>query len=162
MPFNTSDDFGRLPAMPSSPPSWTHGAPKWAAIIVLGGASLAGLGWALGRESSAWGKSQPQQQPAVAFATPVVAPPTVTATKEPTPAPSPTSNQTPSARKLVNVNTATQSELELLPGIGAAYAKRIIEYRATHAPFKRIEDLDPIKGIGPRTIERLRPLVTFE
>jgi competence protein ComEA len=67
-----------------------------------------------------------------------------------------------SPRKLINVNTATQSELELLPGIGPSLAKRIMEYRASHAAFKRVEDLDPVKGIGPRMIEKLRPLVGFE
>lgn len=137
-----------------TPPPWTAGAPKWAAIIVLSGASVAGLGWAFGRDSAAWGKQQTQPIPAPAPAAPSAALPA----QDPTPAPIPA----PSPRKLLNLNTATQSELELLPNIGPALAKRILDYRATHAPFRRLEDLDPIKGIGPRLLDRLRPFVTFE
>jgi competence protein ComEA len=68
----------------------------------------------------------------------------------------------PGIHKLVNVNTATAAELELLPGIGPALAKRIMDFRAAKGPFKRVEDLDGVKGIGPRTIERIRKLVTVE
>ncbi len=139
--------------MPPAPSNWTTGAPKWAAIFVLGGASIAGLGWALGRDSSAWGKQQTPPSPAPAGPSAPSATPALPK-QPPTPAPSPP--------KLINPNTATQADLELLPGIGPALATRIIEYRATHAPFKRIEDLDPIKGIGPRLIDKLRPLMTFE
>ena len=65
-------------------------------------------------------------------------------------------------RKLINVNTAGQGELELLPGIGPALAKRIIEYRTTKGAFKRVDDLDAVKGIGPKILERLRAQVTVE
>ncbi len=65
-------------------------------------------------------------------------------------------------RKLINVNTAGQGELELLPGIGPALAKRIIEYRTTKGVFKRVDDLDAVKGIGPKILERLRAQVTVE
>lgn len=61
----------------------------------------------------------------------------------------------------VNLNTATQAELEALPGIGPAYAQRIIERRAQGA-FTRIEDLDSVPGIGPKRLEQLRPYVTVE
>lgn len=60
---------------------------------------------------------------------------------------------------LIDVNTATEAELELLPGIGPAMAARITEDRRTRGPFRRVEDLDRVPGIGARTVARLRPLV---
>lgn len=59
----------------------------------------------------------------------------------------------------VDLNTATQSELESLPGIGPAKARAILEYRQQHGPFLSVEELAKVKGIGPATVERLRPEV---
>lgn len=50
--------------------------------------------------------------------------------------------------KKVNINTANQSELEKLPGIGPSVAIRIIEYRQQNGKFEKIEDLQNVKGIG--------------
>lgn len=50
--------------------------------------------------------------------------------------------------KKLNINTANQSELETLPGIGSAIASKIIEYREKNGKFKKIEDLKNVKGIG--------------
>ena len=58
----------------------------------------------------------------------------------------------------VNVNTASQAELEALPGIGPVIARRIIEGR----PYRSVEELERVKGIGPRRLEEIRPLVTAE
>jgi len=55
----------------------------------------------------------------------------------------------------MNVNTASEADLQLLPRIGPALAGRI----AAHRPFGSIEELTRVPGIGPRTLERLRPLV---
>ena len=63
------------------------------------------------------------------------------------------------AHHAIDLNTATKAELMLLPGIGPAYAERIILSREDQGPFERVEDLDRVKGIGPKTIERLRPFV---
>lgn len=61
----------------------------------------------------------------------------------------------------INVNTATLEELVALPGIGEVIAKRIIEYRETHGPFRRPEDLLEVKGIGPKKLEKIKDLVSF-
>ena len=57
---------------------------------------------------------------------------------------------------VVNLNTADPATLELLPGIGESKAATIVAFRAKHA-FKRIEDLDRVKGFGKKTISKLRP-----
>jgi len=61
----------------------------------------------------------------------------------------------------VNVNTATQEELESLNGIGPVKAKAIIDYRKQHGPFKSVEELDNVPGIGPATMEKIRGDVTL-
>lgn len=70
-----------------------------------------------------------------------------------------TPNPTPAIRSTININTATQAELELLPGIGPSLAGRIIEHRTRHGAFKTIADLDNVKGIGAKTLVKLTPLV---
>lgn len=60
----------------------------------------------------------------------------------------------------VDLNRATAAELEKLPGIGPALAARIVAWRETHGPFKTVEDLLAIPGIGPKTLEGLRDKVT--
>lgn len=62
----------------------------------------------------------------------------------------------PAPRLVVDVNAATAAELSLLPGIGPALAGRIIDAR----PLQHVEQLRSVRGIGPKTMERLRPLVT--
>jgi competence protein ComEA len=59
----------------------------------------------------------------------------------------------------VNLNTASQAELETLPRVGPATARKIIEYREA-SPFQSVDDLLNIHGIGEKTLEGLRPHVT--
>lgn len=61
--------------------------------------------------------------------------------------------------KKVNINTAAQSELETLPGIGEAIASRIIEYREQNGKFSKIEDLLNVKGIGDAKFEEIKEYV---
>lgn len=56
----------------------------------------------------------------------------------------------------INLNTASQSELETLPGIGPSKALAIIDYRETNGGFQTIEDLKNIGGIGEKTFEKLK------
>jgi len=60
----------------------------------------------------------------------------------------------------LNLNSATAGELESLPGIGAQTAARILEYRQKNGPFKKIEDLMNVKGIGEKGFLKLKPLLT--
>ena len=57
----------------------------------------------------------------------------------------------------LDINTASDYELAMLPGIGPATAAAIIEHRRTHGPFSTLEDLRQVKGIGPKTLEAIRP-----
>jgi len=57
---------------------------------------------------------------------------------------------------VVNLNTASQAELEALPGIGPRTAERILEYRQKNGSFKKIEDLMNVKGIGEKSFLKLK------
>jgi competence protein ComEA len=61
----------------------------------------------------------------------------------------------------ININTASASELEALPGVGPAMAARIVEFRAKNGGFKKLEDLMNVMGIGEKTFLKLKPLVTI-
>ncbi len=65
----------------------------------------------------------------------------------------------PSMKK-INLNSASASELELLPRIGPVLSQRIIDYRKTKGRFERIEDLMGVSGIGEKTFEKIRNLIT--
>lgn len=60
----------------------------------------------------------------------------------------------------VDLNKATASQLQEIPGIGPALANRIVEFREQNGPFKRIEDLMNVRGIGEKSFEKLRDRVT--
>jgi competence protein ComEA len=66
---------------------------------------------------------------------------------------------TATAASPVNLNTATPAQLETLPGIGAAAAKRIVEYRQKNGAFKKIEELMNVRGIGEKSFLKLKPLI---
>ena len=59
----------------------------------------------------------------------------------------------------IDLNRATAVEMEQLPGIGPAMAARILEYRAENGRFNSVDELDEVRGIGPKKLEKLRPLV---
>jgi competence protein ComEA len=60
----------------------------------------------------------------------------------------------------VNLNTATLEQLDALPGVGPAIAQRIIDSRQAEGPFRQVDDLTRVDGIGAKTLERLREQVT--
>jgi competence ComEA-like helix-hairpin-helix protein len=61
----------------------------------------------------------------------------------------------------LDLNAATINDLMRLPGIGPVMARRIVEYRAANGPFKKLQDLRKVKGIGVKTYEKLAPLVVI-
>ncbi len=60
---------------------------------------------------------------------------------------------------VVNLNTASAQQLDLLPGIGEKAAKRIIEHRSK-TPFAKVDDLRKVKGFGAKKLEKLKPFLT--
>ncbi len=67
-----------------------------------------------------------------------------------------------SQHAVININTATEAQLVKLPGIGPKKAKRIVETRKRLGGFKRIEDIMKVKGIGEKTFQRIRKLITVK
>jgi len=76
------------------------------------------------------------------------------------PAPKPAASSAPDAVAPLNLNTATQAQLEALPGIGASTATRILEYRQKNGGFKKVEDLMNVRGVGEKSFLKLKPLIT--
>ena len=66
----------------------------------------------------------------------------------------------PRPAAVINLNTATIAELEVLPGIGAKTAARIVDYREKKGPFKKIEELMNVQGIGEKSFLKLKPQLT--
>ncbi len=60
----------------------------------------------------------------------------------------------------VNINTASASELQALPGIGAKTAARIVEYRQKNGPFKKPEELMNVRGVGEKNFLKLKSQIT--
>lgn len=128
---------------------WTGGAAKWAAVAVLGGASVAGVWHGVTRNARTTGEG-------VGIAVVVPEAPEDVGTERA----GRSAGAGITAVAKVDLNAATAAELELLPGVGPATAAAIVEYRTLIKGFRSVDELDGVKGIGKRTIERLRPLVT--
>ena len=111
---------------------WTLGPARWVAFLLLASVSLAGLGWSIVN----W--SPPPER---TVTTPLLA----------------SADDEPVASRRIDINTASAAELELLPGIGPTLAERITDFRARSGPFRNIESLQRVRGIGPKTVEKIRP-----
>jgi len=63
---------------------------------------------------------------------------------------------------LININTATSEGLQALPGVGPAIADRIVAHREAHGPFRIIEEITDVSGIGPARFADIRDMITVE
>ena len=63
-------------------------------------------------------------------------------------------------RGLININTASVDELTALPGVGPSIAERIVSHRGEHGPFRIIEEITDVSGIGERRFEDIRDMIT--
>ena len=66
----------------------------------------------------------------------------------------------PGSTPLININTASATELEALPGIGEVLAATIVQYRTENGPFASVDQLEDVSGIGPSTLEEIRDFIT--
>ena len=73
---------------------------------------------------------------------------------------SPRAASKPASTAVVNINSASASELESLPGIGAKTAARIIEYRQKNGPFKKVEELMNVRGVGEKNFLKLKAQIS--
>ena len=88
----------------------------------------------------------------------VAAPVSFAQTKAPAPA---RAGTTLAPGATVNINTASAAELDALPGIGAKTAALIVDYRQKNGPFKKVEELMNIRGIGEKNFLKLKPQLTI-
>ena len=86
----------------------------------------------------------------------------VPAASSPTEKPTEAATQPPTEPGPLDLNRATVQELTTLPGIGEVLAQRIVDYREAHGPFRSVEELIAVEGIGEGKLEKLRELVTVE
>lgn len=74
--------------------------------------------------------------------------------------PAEASGEAAASHKLVNINQATSAEFARLPRVGAKLADRVVAHRKEHGPFRRIEDLMEVKGVGEKFFSTLKPYLT--
>ncbi len=146
----------RKPQPPN--PDWASGPAKYAAAIVMGIAAIVGMTISYVGNSRPVPRFAETSTPVESSSPAADRDAAVDSERAETPAETPAGVSS----LAVNLNTATAQQLELLPGIGPALAQRIIEERARRGSFKSVDDLDKVKGIGPRTLAKLRPLVRVD
>jgi len=152
---------------PSSRPS-PHGA-RWVAALLVSGVGLVGVGYSLATRPTPAPQPVvfvPQQVEPRAGAPELASPTPSPSSREPQPdtGPAAAEPELTAAPKLeagmtLDINTATAEQLQLLPGIGPSRAAAIIEDRVSRGRFRTVEDLARVSGIGPVTVDGVRPYV---
>jgi competence protein ComEA len=84
-------------------------------------------------------------------------PPMAAAQTKPTP---PAATKPTATTTIVNINTAAATDFEGLPGVGAKTAARIVEYRQKNGPFKKVEELMNVRGVGEKNFLKLKAQLT--
>ena len=134
-------------------------------LLLLTAACLAFFaGWFLGGQSAPGTVRIAAQHSPPASQTPPAASPEPeetgpAASEAQPPAPSPSASEAPG---LVNINTAGSEELQTLPGIGEKRAEDILAYREEHGPFRIVEDITDVGGIGEGILSRIIDYITVE
>ena len=126
--------------------------PRWTLALLLGAAGVAGLIASLSRPLPIGPVSLPGSIEADTSTSPATRGQEAVVVER-----APAAGQLVPA--LIDVNTAGVDELQLLPGIGEVRARAIVRAREDDGPFGSVDELQRVSGIGPKTVERLRPLV---
>lgn len=159
-PFNSVDDLENVPGIGPSIISTLH--QRAVALPVATAEPPANptdsAPWASEPPDSPAHVALPQNAVIAAAATPAPAEnPTRTVEREsPAPASTPGTTPTPALQYFIDVNSAGIEQLSLLPGIGPVKAQAIINHRNQYGPFRRIDDLLHVRGIGPVTLNNIR------
>ena len=129
---------------------------EWAALLLAAVFLAFALGWFL-RDAAQAGPMEVRTERTLTQETPLVLP-------APTPAPEELTKEEAlaAAGGKININTAGVDELMLLPGIGEKRAEDIIAYREEHGPFRIVEDITDVSGIGEGILSRIIDYITVE
>ena len=123
--------------------------------LLLVAVLIAGAGLGIDR----WRRTHPEEAEHLEVLDRAPTPPPAPPSRSPQPA-RPLAHAAPApARPPLDLNRATQHDLEGLPGIGAGLAARIVASRAQHGIFASVDDLRRVRGIGALTLARVRPLL---
>ncbi len=129
-------------------------------LLVLLGLFIVGSGVWYVRRTAASGERmdwrRQQQRLQTAFQAPAAK------AEPPMPAAPPLTSKQRAISTKININSASAKELERLPRVGPVMAQRILSFRTEHGPFRSVEDLKQIKGIGEKTLARIRDRVTID